>query len=108
MKPETLKKIAEAMGYEVRPVKGMYDEELPPYVVKVYDSHACINGHIFYPTETPSQLVEVVEWLLKSGWEIGASRGRYFCRKTMNDAWVKYINNSFCEVTMQAAAKEVE
>jgi hypothetical protein len=91
-KPETLKAIAEAMGYSV------YIDEY--HSVKIHGTPTKIS-YPFNPETNPAQLMEVIKWLIDSGWKLGKEDDEYyFFSKSIN-----YLGSkSFEQAIMQAAA----
>jgi len=112
--PETLKKIAEAMGYEtdvyiensgrvniwVKSGKDTKYPEQPSLAPKVVTD----RWDIFSPETNPAQLVEVEDFVFnKPMSEIGCVNGQWYYK----DGIVSVYGGTRKDVIMQAAAKQV-
>ena len=94
--PETLKSIAEAMGYEY---EGTHENG------NVWCSKKGIVSK-YNPPNNPAQLLELIEWLLKKGWGFSYIDGIGFVFKLLWEPPV--LNKSFPHAVMAAVIKELE
>ena len=108
MKPETLKKIAEAMGYDI---SEKFDFIPDPDTVYLGDCSATAfrmrNCDKFNPTSNPAQLLEVVKLLVRYGWHIKYNLSEsyyYVCNDYMQKC---FADESLETAIMLAAEKQV-
>lgn len=107
MKPEELKKIAEAMGYdaEINEFEGEYVTIPVEYSIKGEGVFQEVD--IFNPESNPAQLIEVIKWLLSCGYTIDEGENGYY-HVRHDGIMVVYSSLLFEQAILQAALKQAE
>ena len=109
--PETLKKIAEALGHDGFIVKdGRKSVFYHIYTEPLRDiprGREFRKNILFDPESNPAQLVEVIKWLLECGWDIKNFHGNTCLSKLQTGLPITIEGEIFETAIMQAAAKQV-
>jgi len=97
---QTLKLIAEALGYNI-----LHDQVFNDEIVILLEPEERHLPDRFTPETNPAQLVEVIKWLLKEGWKFQYLEGHGFRLRHTDKPYTTVA--SFEQAVMQAAAQQV-